>query len=253
MGSLKDFEASVLGSDAIVLCISGTILCGCRRAFPSLALLQGHLEADHGRAGGGRPVGLQQLFSTKFVFPMHVKSDEVKREASEEKVDAEESDSVRVTLPDGLMCVCLNEHDLGAFAGPTKCHLCAEDCDDLELLNKHVAEVHKVSQVLIGQNILFERPPANHPLLPAFFCPMLTCKYHIAESKQQAHFKTFKLLKQHYVKVHAAKKLPCDRCDQRFGTDAYLELHRRTCGQRFACLDCAASFPALESLQTHAR
>ena len=49
---------------------------------------------------------------------------------------------------------------------------------------------------------------------PAFFCPMVKCKYHVAESHQTKFFKNFKQLKQHYVKVHATKEFCCKTCNQ---------------------------------------
>lgn len=201
-------------------------------------------------------MGLGELFSTKFVFPHQ---SELKKEPDlkNEPEDEDEIASVIVDLPQDVTCVCLNEHDIGSYSGSIQCYLCTEDCDNLELLNKHVAEMHKVGQVLVGQNILFERPVVKSCLNTnnrfAFFCPMLKCKYHIAESSQRNFFKTFKLLKQHYVKVHAAKIQACDSCGQKFGSSTYLELHKKTCGQCFSCTACGLSFPALESLQTHAR
>jgi len=160
-----------------------------------------------------------------------------------------------VVLPSKLTCICLNEHDLGAFAQDLSCHLCRNHCDDLESLNKHIAEIHKISQVLIGENIKFERPepdPSMICLSDAYYCPMVKCKYHIAESDQSKYFKAFKLLKQHYVKVHASKTHHCPNCDQKFGSATYLELHKKTCGQVFTC-QCGANFSSLESLQTHSR
>ena len=248
MGSLEGLERCLLSGSSIVLCISGRILCGCGSAFPGLQQLQEHLEEEHRQeeVQGQELGGLRRLFATKFVFP---NEQEVKFE-----MEAETKETVvTVQLPEGVTCVCLNEHDIGAFAGTTKCHLCQQDCDHLESLNKHVAETHKVSQVLMGQNILFERPHASQTLPTAFFCPMLNCKYHIAESDQNNFFKTFKLLKQHYTKVHAVKNHPCDICGQKFGSATYLELHKKTCGHTFTCSECAATFPALESLQTHSR
>lgn len=249
MGSLEGLERCLLAGTSIVLFISGRILCGCGSAFPGLQLLQEHVEEEHGLRKdkkGQELGGLRRMFANKFVFP-HEK--EVKFEM---EGDIKET-VVTVHLPEGVTCVCLNEHDIGAFAGTSRCHLCQQDCDHLESLNKHVAETHRVSQVLIGQNILFERPHTAQTLPSAFFCPMLNCKYHIAESDQNHFFKTFKLLKQHYTKVHAVKNHPCDICGQKFGSASYLELHKKTCGQTFTCTECFAAFPALESLQTHSR
>ena len=256
MGSLEQFESLVLSRSCIVLCISGNILCGCGQSFQSLKILQEHVQRIH-ETGGTQKVGLDKLFSSKFVFPLENYQKEEFPHENYQKEEEIKEESVRVVLPPEVTCVCLNEHDLGAFSGSIPCHLCSEDCDNLESLNKHVAEMHKVALVLVGQNILFERPvfkggrSSQSP--HAFFCPMLKCKYHIAESSQRNHFKTYKLLKQHYVKVHAAKTQVCDDCGQKFGSSTYLELHKKTCGHSFNCTVCGVTFPALESLQTHAR
>jgi len=253
MGSLERFQSVVLGRNCIILCISGKILCGCGRSFVSLLHLQDHVQAAHD-AEKGPDIGLGDLFSTNFVFPQQC---DLKKEVDLKNEPEDEIESVIVDLPKDVICVCLNEHDIGSYSGNVQCYLCNEDCDNLELLNKHVSEIHKVGQVLVGQNILFERPVMKSCQKTdcrfAFFCPMLKCKYHIAESKQTNFFKTFKLLKQHYVKVHAVKLEACEGCGQKFGSSTYLELHKKTCGQSFSCTACGLSFPALESLQTHAR
>lgn len=250
MVSLERFEAAVLAGDGIVLCMSGRILCGCGLAFPSLAALQCHITKVHSKRNGVSKVeGLRSAFQAGFVFP---EDDARKAKNIKTEEEDEEVEEVKVLLPTGITCVCLNEHDIGAFAGPTACHKCPQECPDLESLNKHMSEVHRQSQVLVGQNIVFERLTTSPPLPPAFFCPMVRCKYHIAESDQRNHFKTFKLLKQHYVKVHAAKTLPCPNCQQKFSSKIYLEVHKKTCGRTFTCT-CSATFPRLESLQTHAR
>ena len=255
MGSLEQFQSTVLSSSGALLCIRGAVLCGCGMKFLSLPEVGEHLENSHGKVeeqGEDELVDLKKLFEASFIFPP--KKQDVKEEEDDKRRNyVKEPQVIRVILPNSFTCVCLNEHDIGAHSGPSKCHICNEDCHDLESLNKHLAAIHRVSQVLIGQNILFERPPPSTPLPPAFFCPMVKCKYHIAESEQQAHFKTFKLLKQHYKKVHAAKTLTCLSCPAKFGSLSYLDLHKKTCGKKFTCIACKATFTALESLQTHAR
>ena len=159
---------------------------------------------------------------------------------------------MRVTLPEDITCVCLAEHDLGVFAANIPCHLCNKLCDSLDTLNKHIASVHRISHILVGHNIIFEKPDVS-VVKPGFFCPMVKCKYHIAESFQTKYFKNFKLLKQHYTKVHASKDFPCSLCQQRFASKTYLDIHSKTCGRTFQCEDCGCCHQSLESLQTHCR
>ena len=159
---------------------------------------------------------------------------------------------MRVTLPEDITCVCLAEHDLGVFAANISCHLCNKLCDSLDTLNKHIASVHRMSHILVGHNIIFEKPDGS-VVKPGFFCPMVKCKYHIAESFQTKYFKNFKLLKQHYTKVHASKDFSCSLCQQKFASKTYLDIHGKTCGRIFQCEDCGCSLQSLESLQTHCR
>ena len=164
----------------------------------------------------------------------------------------ENKNAVTVTLPEDITCVCLGEHDIGAFAANIKCHICHKLCESLDVLNKHIASVHRMSHILVGHNITFEKPDGS-VVKPGYFCPMVKCKYHIAESFQCKYFKTLKLLKQHYVKVHASKDFSCKLCHQRFASQTYLDIHVKTCGRSFECQDCGCKFQSLESLQTHCR
>ena len=164
----------------------------------------------------------------------------------------ENEHAVTVTLPEDITCVCLGEPDIGAFSSDLKCHICNKLCEDLDNLNKHIASVHRMFHRLVGHNITFEKPDASH-IKPAFYCPMIKCKYHVAESYQNKYFKTFKLLKQHYVKVHASKEFNCSKCEQKFASKTYLDIHSRNCGVEFGCQDCASKFSSLESVQTHCR
>jgi len=235
MVSLDILENLVVTKDCIILCLAGRVLCGCGKQFAGLAGLSDHIAHNHVKTEPTEEPArnLQEYFRKNFSFPQDDKS------------------AVTVILPQDITCVCLTEHDIGAFAANLYCHLCNYNCEDMDMLNKHMTEIHKVSQVLVGQNIIFEKPDASH-VKPAFYCPMVKCKYHIAESEQVKYFKTFKLLKQHYTKVHASKDNPCDKCDQKFASKTYLDIHLKSCGKTFAC-QCGAKFPAFESLQTHCR
>jgi len=232
---LEILEDLVVSKDCIILCLGGQIMCGCGKQFASLADLSEHIASVHIKSEVRGPTeNLQEYFRRNFRFPQDIKTS-----------------VTTVILPEGITCVCLTEHDIGAYATHLKCHLCNSTCENMDDLNKHMTEKHKVSQVLVGQNIIFEKPDPSH-VKPALYCPMLKCKYNIAESGQAKYFKTFKLLKQHYTKVHATKDFPCDRCDQKFASKNYLDIHMKSCGTVFSC-QCGAKFPVFESLQTHSR
>lgn len=79
------------------------------------------------------------------------------------------------------------------------------------------------------------------------FCQIAGCSY--AEKK---HFQKRKHLKQHLLKVHAAKKFTCV-CGKAFSTKNFLLAHERQCGKEFKCYECDWLFNSREALLTHAR
>jgi len=237
MGSLESLDMLLRTHDCIVLFCGGKIICGCSKQFNSVSSLAEHITRAHNKITKPQVEvedGLQEYFRRNFTFPQ------------------ENKNAVTITLPDDVTCVCLTEHDLGAFATNIKCHICNKLCDSLDSLNKHIASVHRMSHILVGHNITFEKPDAS-TVKPAFYCPMVKCKYHIAESSQRKYFKSFKLLKQHYVKVHANKEFSCIKCNQKFATQPYLDSHLISCGKEFICQKCDSKFQSLESIQTHCR
>ena len=64
------------------------------------------------------------------------------------------------------------------------------------------------------------------------------------------------MLRQHYVKVHAAKKFPCpsEGCPLTFANAAALARHLASeCGREFACETCGVKYRSHENLLTHGR
>lgn len=94
-----------------------------------------------------------------------------------------------------------------------------------------------------------------------YFCPIPACKYHVLQEQNcgrdstngRRYFGSIKLLKQHYLKVHAQKEILCENCTEKFASEQLLARHSKLCGARFPCLSCDASYASLEALQTHAR
>lgn len=62
--------------------------------------------------------------------------------------------------------------------------------------------------------------------------------YYFSESQQTKYFSTFKLLKQHYAKVHASRNLACDACKDVFANAVLLKTHMKICGQGKDYLFC---------------
>merc|ERR1711971_139596 len=119
-GSLEHFQSTVLSSSGILLCIRGTVLCGCGRIFYSLKEVQKHLEDSHGKLedeGNNDLVDLKNTFESSFVFPSKDRAVKEEEEVEEDDVKrnyVQDPQVVRVILPSSFMCVCLNEHDIGA-------------------------------------------------------------------------------------------------------------------------------------------
>ncbi|XP_062572499.1 ATM interactor-like [Saccostrea cucullata] len=82
------------------------------------------------------------------------------------------------------------------------------------------------------------------------FCPVLSCKYS-GQGTADRHFTSLKLLRQHFMKVHAEKKYRCEKCRLSFGLDRDRRLHQGRCGQIYKCTDCEAEYSTIEALQTH--
>ncbi|KAG7160330.1 ATM interactor-like [Homarus americanus] len=109
-------------------------------------------------------------------------------------------------------------------------------------LRLHLSQVHHLET---GSNV------APIPGTIWYHCPVTSCVYHIDFGVNGRHFPKLKYLKQHYLKVHAARSHACD-CGQAFSTAALLARHRRACGVKLLCC-CGRSFSSVETLQTHAR
>ncbi|XP_022904127.1 uncharacterized protein [Onthophagus taurus] len=104
-------------------------------------------------------------------------------------------------------------------------------------LNLHLAKTHKKADVLKRESVQRE-----------YHCPEMKCVYH-----KTKYFKSFKLLKQHYLKVHTEKMFECCSCNMKFPTVTARNFHLNYCGVSFSCCNCNASYPSYESLMTHGR
>lgn len=86
-----------------------------------------------------------------------------------------------------------------------------------------------------------------------FFCPEENCKYNENVQHNVRSFTSKKYLKQHYMKVHAKKNIPCSRCDKIFASLAFKSAHELSCGQEFICTECNWTYKSKEALMTHCR
>lgn len=107
-------------------------------------------------------------------------------------------------------------------------------------LNMHLEKHHKISVPKTDSNLELQ-----------YHCPASDCVYNRYEDEHAKYFKTKKYLRQHYMKVHAAKTLQCERCDKSFAAAMFLRQHE--CGMKFQCGDCDSAYSSRECLSTHCR
>lgn len=105
-------------------------------------------------------------------------------------------------------------------------------------LQLHLTKHHRITREIKSDRIL------------SFHCPVDGCKY---SEKGKQFFLNRKALRQHYVKVHAAKVEACKQCNMTFPSVALLKLHERCCGHEFKCIECGFKYGSREALQTHCR
>ncbi|XP_060535238.1 uncharacterized protein LOC132707409 [Cylas formicarius] len=103
-------------------------------------------------------------------------------------------------------------------------------------LNLHLTKTHKRTEL--------ERGAAEKH----YFCPERACSWSALK-----HFKSMKLLRQHYLKVHAARAFECPSCRKKFPSAPLMKAHLEFCGLSFTCGDCTASYACYDTLKTHGR
>lgn len=86
-----------------------------------------------------------------------------------------------------------------------------------------------------------------------YFCPEENCKYNESMKPLAKSFTSKKYLKQHFMKVHAKKNIPCSRCDKIFSSLAFKTAHEMICGKEFTCTECKWTYKSKEALMTHCR
>ncbi|KAB0796080.1 hypothetical protein PPYR_10141 [Photinus pyralis] len=144
----------------------------------------------------------------------------------------------RVLSPEGAVTKVFPTRD---ELSTVECHLpCTEEgCTKIftsrSNLNFHLERIHQ--QQLMKDSSLKE-----------YHCPDDECVFN-----EEKHFKSLKLLKQHYLKVHSEKQFMCEMCTKGFPTLSSRNRHTKYCGIKFKCCDCSVAYLSYESLLTHGR
>ncbi|XP_063543420.1 zinc finger protein 91-like isoform X1 [Cydia strobilella] len=64
-------------------------------------------------------------------------------------------------------------------------------------------------------------------------------------------FESITMLRLHYMRVHAVKKLQCPKCDHKFATSKLLEYHLSLSHVDAICFECGKTFTNIASLKKH--
>lgn len=119
---------------------------------------------------------------------------------------------------------------------------CASSFDRLSNFEMHLVKHHNIRTKNIQMDTDIQ-----------YFCPVLDCKYNVENNDGKHFFRMKKYIRQHYVKVHAAKNTKCSKCDKSFVNESLMKQHERVCGQVFKCIDCDWKYKSRECLLTHCR
>ncbi|XP_069113221.1 ATM interactor-like [Argopecten irradians] len=165
-----------------------------------------------------------------------------------ETASKDEQTEYSVTLDEnrGVWIVCPPEN---AFEGvqcnvPCPIQNCGQILPTTSCLRMHVRKTHGIEQ----ESSTFNNGNHNADFPTEFHCPLTSCPYNISSPR---HFKSMKLLKQHYNKVHAEKKYKCGKCDAAFGLSRDKERHESRCGIVYKCGTCQCPYTTREAMLTH--
>lgn len=120
---------------------------------------------------------------------------------------------------------------------------CLSTFTSLSNLNMHLEKHHRIQvKKLIDKQCEVQ-----------YFCQVQKCKYNVTQNCGLQFFKSRKYLRQHFLKVHAAKNEKCSKCCKSFASVALKNLHEKSCGMSFKCVDCDWKYTTRECLLTHCR
>jgi hypothetical protein len=120
-------------------------------------------------------------------------------------------------------------HMLGSFNGDgpaayNQCPICSKIFTNLGSKRFHMRKSHDIDEKTTMNEILGVRP-SNNEEYTKFFCPGIDCS--TCKAGGGKHFKSAKLLLQHYQKVHSEKRQKCSGCSAKFSLERDLRYHRK--------------------------
>ncbi|VDO27308.1 unnamed protein product [Onchocerca flexuosa] len=122
----------------------------------------------------------------------------------------------------GCMEIRMTEDELRKTASIAFCEICSRTFANKNAFHLHQVKTH--SRICgEGDLALFHRKRVASGTEKHYFCPVIDCRYNSGRS-----FKTYKLLHQHFLKVHNEKRFRCDKCKTaKFSLQRDLLYHQR--------------------------
>ncbi|KAK3603884.1 hypothetical protein CHS0354_042891 [Potamilus streckersoni] len=146
--------------------------------------------------------------------------------------------------------VCPSEEELLSIEKNVMCTVpgCNQKFYHSGSLRMHLIKSHHKIENDKDQQFYQKQKKPNTDIMK-FHCPVKNCTYQVG----CRFFKSNKLLKQHYLKVHAEKRFACDKCGLKFGMERDRLRHQSHCGVLFHCGTCGCSYTTREALLTHCK
>lgn len=114
-------------------------------------------------------------------------------------------------------------------------------------LQIHLSKTHRITGDSNGTS---SEDSSDQNAVKHYHCPVQKCVYNISSER---HFTSKKLLRQHYMKIHAEKKHKCPKCGHGFGLERDCQRHLLTCGIIFRCKTCDCPFSSVEATKNHCK
>ncbi|XP_035679365.1 ATM interactor-like [Branchiostoma floridae] len=134
--------------------------------------------------------------------------------------------------------------------GEVQCDVegCGQTVANQSALSMHMAKRHGLSRSMDKDLAPFPKGKKKKKITKHFYCPLPDCERRLGSGRP---FTSMFLIRQHYARMHAEKKLHCTKCGFGFAFKKDLKRHEKTCGQIWHC-SCGCPYTTMEALETHA-
>ncbi|CAF1063295.1 unnamed protein product [Brachionus calyciflorus] len=133
------------------------------------------------------------------------------------------------------------------------CDECGETFSQISALNLHLEKVHRIFKNNEKEEILCTRAMSKSQKIKEncdckYHCPKEGCKYN-----GERFLPTFHSLKNHFIRMHAAKSFKCVKCYKEFSIKSEMERHETNCGKLLKCTQCGVGYSTLAALHKHVK